>query len=159
MLRIGGGFIDAFHIAAVENDARRTCENKPADAPAPTSIKDSLRTNNIGFVESRIPAQNAGLGGEMENQVAPLRRGHDRLPVSQVAPTDLHAPGAKVRIFSTRKTAYGVAALQQTFDNSPAQKPASSRNERSHGNCLAAQSASFSRKILALCRMSTGNAG
>ncbi len=95
----------------------------------------------------------------MEDDVAPLHGAADRDGVGQVAADLLRADLGQPRVFAPREAPHLVAAIAQHAHDRPAEEPAAAGHQCPHRNLFAAQAASFSRKIFALCRMSTGNEG
>src|SRR5262245_4148286 len=71
MFRIGDRLVDAFHIAAVEDNDRGTGEDEPADAVACAGGNDVFGAGNIGGEVIAILAPDSGLGRDMEDNVTP----------------------------------------------------------------------------------------
>jgi len=70
-----------------------------------------------------------------------------------------HAKRIECGITAAGETSNARAAFAQAANEGGAKKAAAACNQRLHASCSAAHTASFSRKILALCRMSTGKFG
>ena len=80
--------------------------------------------------------------------------------VGQVAAIAVDADGLQFRVVPPSEHADVVAALAQLARDRRAQEAAAAGDERAHqASSCSAQTASFSRKILALWRMSTGKDG
>ena len=74
-------------------------------------------------------------------------------------PDRLDAELTKRGVVASGQAPDRVPSRNQPSDDRSAQEPAATRHQGLHDSRLAAQTASFSRKILALWRMSTGKEG
>ena len=82
-----------------------------------------------------------------------------RFPVGQIALKLFHAHSRQGRMLTTGEAAHLIATFPQHSHNNPAKKAATAGNKRLHESLSFAHTASFSRNILALWRISTGKAG
>ena len=104
------------------------------------------------------PSQ-ARLRRDVENDVTAFRRCRNGRRIRHVTTHVLDAEFAQGRMFLPRQTPHHVAARAQRPHNRETEETTTACDERVHRSCFSAHTASFSRKIFALCRMSTGNAG
>ena len=79
--------------------------------------------------------------------------------VGKISLQHLHSELLKLRIASPRKASNSVSFLQQKLDYGTTQETAAASDQCFHEIFSVAHRASFSRKILALWRTSTGKEG
>ena len=120
---------------------------------------DIFRPEHIDTVVVLVCAPDSRLGRDMKDNVAAFRSAEDVVGSRQIPRPLLHAEGSQVRVSGSGKATHPGAALQEFAHNRTAEKSAAAGDEGFHRACCAAQRASFSRNILALCRISTGKAG
>jgi len=164
--RVRDGFVHALHVAAVEDDARRAREDELSDAVGVARGDDVLRADDVRAVEVFVSPPDAGSSGDVEDGVAAAAGGGHVKTVLQVAADDFDAGCLEVGVGPPREAADPAAAGEQSLDDRPAEEAAPARYEDGpqqsvvfYRSCAAAHTASFSLKIFALCRISTGNAG
>src|SRR5262245_31620029 len=163
--------VDAVLIGPSERHARRTGEDELADAELPTRGDDVPRADDVGLVVVSPPAPHAGLGRGVEDDVAPPGGRLDRGGVGKVAEDLIHAERIKRRVGAAGEGTDRVAAFAEHADDGPAEEPAAAGDQGPHRAASAGcrsggmrtqaispstHSRSFSRKILELCRTSTG---
>ena len=151
------------------DDARRAGVDELADAVLPARGDDVLGAGDVGGEEVGVPAPDAGLRGDVEDDVAPRDGPLDGREVGEVAERLLDAELVEPRVRRAGERADGVAARRSSRTTAPPRNPPppvtrafmSLRPPGLPGSslpsCLSAQTASFSRKIFELCRTSTGN--
>src|SRR5207302_914608 len=115
--------------------------------------------DDVGAVERPVRPPGAGQGGDVEDDIAADDGTLDGGGGAEVALVLRHAAQGQFRIAITGKAGDVVAARHQQADDGAAQEAAAAGHQRVHASRPAAHAASFSRKILALWRMSTGNFG
>jgi len=71
---IGHGFVNASHVATVKNDTGRTGVNQAGDAVVTASRQYIGRAKDIGAIIGAVATADAGLGRDVEHDVA-ARRG------------------------------------------------------------------------------------
>ncbi len=82
VFRVGHRFIDAFHVGAIKNHARRAGMHQPPDAVLAAGGDDILGAEHVGPVELVVRAPDARLGGDVKNDVAALDSTQDRFRIS-----------------------------------------------------------------------------
>ncbi len=102
-------------------------------------------------------APDAGLRRDVKDDVAAGRGAEHGVRVGEVAAHALDTEASEFGIIAPRQTAHRIAAREQLSNDRPAQETAAAGDERLQRTLRAAQTASFSRKIFALWRISTGN--
>jgi hypothetical protein len=169
MLAIGRGFGGpAFHrMGGAVGDAGGGGVDQPADAVGAAGLQHVPRAHHVRLVVAGVTAPGAGLGGVVEYRIKVSRvvaageRGHHRVAVGQVAAQLAHAQRLQRRVVAAVETGDVVAARHQPAAERLAEEAAAAGDQDLHASslagCFAAQAASFSRPILALWRMSTGN--
>src|SRR5215469_2889075 len=91
-------FIDTGHIAAVEDDARRTSINKPRDAMVTTGSQHVGGAEDVGAVIIAITAADAGFRRDVKDYVAARRGARNRDGVGDVAPMLRHTEGIQLGV-------------------------------------------------------------
>ena len=164
MRRIRHRLIHPFHVAAIKHHAGRAGVNKARYARRAARGDHVLGAAHVGAVIVRVFAPEARLGRDVKHHVATLHRCCHRRSIRDVALHLLHAQRRQRRISLPRKAAHrdaltGKTTRDQSTHNRSAQKSAAACDQSLHRIFSAAHTASSSRKILALCRTSTGNDG
>src|SRR5579885_3573287 len=136
MARVGDGFVDAFHVAAIKDDARGTGVDQPANAEPGAGVQDVHGADDVGQEVVPLAAGDARPGGAAD--ATELRN----------VPLVLHdSEGIQLRVAAARQADHLIAALNQAAHDGTAEKTAAAGNERLHDVFLAAQAANFWRKI------------
>ena len=125
-------------------------------------IEHILRADDIRRMIAVVGTPCAGFRGVVEHRIETLReRGHHRIAIGEVALQLANAERIEHGIMTAIEARDLVPAFDQAAAQRLAQESATSGNQYPHGAssraCRDAQAASFSRPILALWRISTGN--
>ena len=94
MARVRHRFVDAFHVAAVEDDAGRTGVDEPANAVRTAGGEDVVGADDVGAVVLGVAAADAGLRGDVEDDVAAGGGAVDTAPASATSPWICSTPSA-----------------------------------------------------------------
>jgi len=146
-------------VGAAVDHAGRTGVDESRNARLQARSDNVFGSPHIGLLEIADSAPEAGFRSDMKDQFASLNCLPHRVGVGDVTPTNFDPPRGKVRIGSARKNPHAVSALGEPRDDRTAQKTSSACDQDPHEICSPAHTASRSRKIFALCRISTGNWG
>src|SRR5690606_27435554 len=122
------------------------------------------RALHVGVEVLLEAAPGTGLGGDVEHRVLALAGVQHGLELGEVAAQLAHAERVQFGIVATVEAGGRVAALDQPAADRLAEEAAAAGDQDVHApsslpSRCAAKRASASRPILALWRMSTGNAG
>ena len=162
-LGVRNRFVDALHVPAVEYNAGRAGVDYPQRAMRASSFDHVSRSLDVDLLILVFRAPDARLGRGVEHRVAPPDGVGDRLRVRNVSLDLLDFELVEVRVRPPGQASHCQPTLSRQLDQGRAQEPAAARDQHPaeirspHRSLLEAQTASFSRKILALWRMSTGN--
>ena len=116
----------------------------------PTTLEHVPRTVNVDGAERLAFSPDSGQAGHVEHDVPIAASVPNGWGVSNVSLYGRNARAFKTRIPPTTQNANVVAASEQHFDNTSAEKPTSTRYESVHRSRLAAHLARLSRLIFAL---------
>ena len=121
-----------------------------------------LGTDHIGLVIAVVTAPRAGFRGVVEDRVeTAVECRHHRIAIGKITRDLPHANGIQRRVMTAIEAGNVMPARDQTATQRLPEKTAAAGHQDFHSlslmDCFAAHAASFSRPILALWRMSTGN--
>src|SRR5690606_2378279 len=149
-------------VGGAMGDAGRGGVDQPRDAVLLAGFKHVPGTHHVGLVVLAIRPPGAGLGRIVEDRVAALRRGEQRVAVGQVAAHLGHAHRGQRRVLAAIEAHHLMAAFAQATTQRLPQEPAATGDQDlqvDSSSLRAAQDASCSRPSFALWRMSTGAPG
>ena len=137
-----------------------------ADAMSPACVQHVVGADDVGAMVAVVTAPRARLRRVVEDGVEPRavvagERGQDGIAVRKIARNLAHAQRLQRGVVTAIETGGAMPALEQAAAQRLAQETSATGHQDVHSmscnGCRAAQCASFSRPILALWRMSTGN--
>ena len=142
-------FISAFDITTGMDNRRCAGVDQPPDAMLSTRRKDIARPQHVGPVIIIVSPPNAGLRGDVNDCITALGCLNHRLTIGQIDPNNIHTQGPQRRRIVTLQRAHSIAPRYQMANDCAAEKAAASGDEN-QASFPCAQTASFSRPILAL---------
>ena len=157
---LGGAAFD--RMGRAMGDAGRGGVDQPADAVCAAGLQHVLRADHVGLVITVVAAPGAGFRGVVEHRVETAREcRHHRVAVGKIARDLLHADGIERRVMAAIETGDVMPARDQPAAQGLPEETAAAGHQNLHALSsrawVAAHAASFSRPILALWRISTGN--
>ena len=154
VIGVGQRLVRAFDVASGMHHAGCAGVDEPRDSLFPAGRNDIVGPDEVGESVGFVGPPHAGLASHVEDDVATRYCALHRLGVRQVAAQGLDARGGQLRVVAARETAHRIASLEQLGHYGLAKEAAAAGYQDLHPCVLPirllAQSASFSRPILAL---------
>ncbi len=156
--RIRQRFVAVFDAAVGHDDARRTGVDEPPHPGRAAASDDVSRADDVDLEVGVAPAPDAGDRGDVNDGVHPVAGRRHGCSIADVGADAADSERRHVRIVAAAEDRDVVSPGQQHARDRPAEKPAAAGHQGLHRSPTrpAAHTASFSRKIFALWRMSTG---